>query len=181
MDAPTYHAFSGLLKKSGSDLVPAEVQGTLMGLLSGKPSLDDTGALHTMIDVLAINGKPGLEVNQALKSSLDMVRQILQSNVSLEESEFEFPLYVPSDGSIALRAAALASWCKGFLYGLGLSGADLDTCAPDAKEALRDITQIAALSEMDDETSAEDEGHYVESIHDYLQVAALLIAADLNR
>lgn len=181
MDASTYHAFSQLLKKSGSDLSPAEVQGTFMGLLSGQPSMEDSTVLHTVIESLGIEKKPSAELSRVLNSSLEIVQNALESNSTLEEAVFEFPLYIPSGDSAATQAQALASWCKGFLYGLGLSGANLDGCAADAKEALRDITQIAALPPMDEENSDEEEMHYVESIHDYLQVAALLIAADLKK
>lgn len=181
MDLPTYHAFSQLLKKSGSDAVPSEVQGTLMGLLSGNPRMDKTTTLHTVIEALAPGKKPGADLNRAIEAVLEQSEEILRCNQLLSEASFDFPLLVPSKGSVALHAEALSAWCKGFLYGLGLSGADVDACSADAKEALRDITQIAALPKIAEDSVSEEEMQYVESIHDYLQVAALLVAADLKR
>src|SRR6185312_14769011 len=64
---------------------------------------------------------------------------------ALRAPDMEFDLLLPEDAqSIDTRAAALAQWCQGFLYGLG-SGAAQDAASfpGDVGEIVRDLTEIS--------------------------------------
>lgn len=69
------------------------------------------------------------------------------------------PLLPDGGTSVALRANGLVEWCRGFLGGVGLSGATArKALSGDAKEILADIGAIAAshvqLADPDDDENA---------------------------
>ncbi|MCW8926575.1 MAG: UPF0149 family protein, partial [Xanthomonadales bacterium] len=78
------------------------------------------------------------------------------------------------------RTMALASWCSGFLAGLGSSGKDLtQALSEEANEALRDFHEISKAVVADTRETEEEETAFVELV-EYLRVAVLMIQEDMR-
>lgn len=93
------------------------------------------------------------------------------------------PLLPDDEHPLSERARALRDWCRGFLYGLGLSG--VRELSAEAGEALRDLSGIAAMGAQadgpaDGEESEQDEEAYAE-LCEFVRVAAMLIHAERGR
>ena len=100
----------------------------------------------------------------------------------LEDPELAFDLLLPDDTvPMAERAVALVDWCRGFLGGLGLSGADLEQgLSGEASEILADLARIAATRFDDESGGDEDEEAYAEVV-EYVRVGVLLLHGELAR
>ena len=72
---------------------------------------------------------------------------------------YRLDLLMPDDDEpLELRAAALTSWCNGFVYGLGTGGAaDPERLPGDAGEIVRDLAEItrAGVDEREGEEANE--------------------------
>lgn len=99
----------------------------------------------------------------------------------LDDSELGFEPLLPSDDvALAQRADALVEWCRGFLGGIGLSGADRLRTAltPAAEEILRDFAAIAA-SNLDYGDDEEDESSLTEVL-EFVRIGVLLLHSELD-
>jgi uncharacterized protein YgfB (UPF0149 family) len=86
-----------------------------------------------------------------------------------------FTPLLPGDGRpLSERARALALWCQGFLYGVGVTGTRDEHLSPEGAEALRDLASISQLDSGKAEGSEEDEEAYTE-LTEFVWVAAMLI------
>ncbi len=84
------------------------------------------------------------------------------------------------DEHLGERTAALAHWCSGFLYGLGVSGVTESTQLPgEAAEVLGDLAKIASVDyELDEPGEAEEQAY--EEVVEYVRVGALLVFESLR-
>lgn len=92
-----------------------------------------------------------------------------------------FFLLLPEDGVLDEqgRTDALAQWCDGLLYGLGLSGLGGRQALPKlTREFLNDVAQISRAS-IGEEPDEGDEAAYVELV-EYLRMGVLLINEELQ-
>ena len=89
---------------------------------------------------------------------------------------------MPDDeASIDERAIALVDWCRGFLGGLGVSGADVDNgLGGEGGEVLSDLARIAATRFDAGDTAEDDEEAYAEVV-EYVRVGVLLLHSVLGR
>jgi uncharacterized protein YgfB (UPF0149 family) len=86
----------------------------------------------------------------------------------------------PDDQDIQVRAIGLRDWCRGFLYGLGISGRiERTELSADANEALTDIGELARLDAPQHDKGEEDEAALAE-LQEYLRVAVSIIRADMR-
>jgi uncharacterized protein len=99
---------------------------------------------------------------------------------ALDDPELGFePLLPDGDASIERRAEALVEWCRGFLGGVGLSGARMATLSGDATEVLADVGRIAA-SRFDYDDAEEDETALSEVL-EFVRVGVLLLHTEFTR
>jgi uncharacterized protein YgfB (UPF0149 family) len=101
---------------------------------------------------------------------------------ALRDDDFIFhPLLPDDDEEIALRTAALASWCEGFLAGFAYRVAALD--APgglqsgEIGEVLRDIAAMAQAEAGDYDDEEDAENNFSELV-EYLRVAVMNVFLD---
>ncbi len=90
------------------------------------------------------------------------------------------PLLPEDEQSIETRAAALAAWCQGFIYGLGSSSLTDATLLPgQIGEVVRDLTEITHVGA--DSTEAEDtnEEAYAELV-EFVRVGVQLLFDELE-
>ncbi len=136
-----YQAVARLLKTMNCELSPAEVDGMLSGLLS----VGSAEAKSTWIDaVLERSGRNAVDASApVLTEGLECYADATKS--LLDAGEFTFtPLLPPDELVLSQRLTALAAWCQGYLYGVGLGSLPpIDALTPESREFLADVQSIA--------------------------------------
>jgi len=149
----------------------SELHGLLSGYLAGGAVLDE----RNVLGALELDG----EAVAAGADDLGLFARLARESVAgLADAELGFePLLPADDRPLAERAEALVAWCRGFLGGLGLGGADAHAgLSDDAHEVLRDLGAIAASS-FDYGNEDEDEDALVE-VQEFVRMAALMLFAE---
>jgi yecA family protein len=151
----------------------SEVHGLMVGLLVGRVS--NQGWLDQIFDETP--DPQDLSVRECVQSLDALARATAEQ---LNDAVLGFELVLPEDErSLAERTGELAAWVQGFLYGLGLGGAEqILARGGDAAEILRDFEQIARASLEGAPTEA-DENAFAELV-EYVRVGVLLINEELN-
>jgi uncharacterized protein YgfB (UPF0149 family) len=100
---------------------------------------------------------------------------------SLGEAQMEFSPLLPEDEQpIDTRAAALGSWCQGFLYGLGASAlSDASRLPGEVGEIVRDLTEITHVGVDAAESIESNEGAYAELV-EFVRVGVQLLFDELE-
>jgi yecA family protein len=165
----------------------AEVNDALIGLKIGIDAAELHGAL---CGFLCAGGDPARQQwLQQLALEGDHVpkpqdgdpldRLYVASRSQLDDDDPTFDLLLPDDDDIDIRADALLGWCRGFLGGFGLAGADQPALSEEGREALEDLAKIAG-SELSYEDPEADEEALTE-VGEFIRVAALLLHSDRHR
>jgi len=97
-------------------------------------------------------------------------------------AELEFsPLLPDDDDPLSMRTAALADFCAGFTYGLGIGVAGRGSRAlpEDTQELVNDFQAIEAIDPADADTSSDEEAAFVE-LSEYVRVGVLCIHEELQ-
>lgn len=168
MVAPSinFEHWADFLFQLGAVSGASSFQGFLVGLkVNGQP-LDDASwqqAVEAFLDIEALPKTPeqraGLEALNAMVSH------------ALADADYRFRLLLPDDAlPLAARLEALAQWCQGFLFALGLAGAE---CVEH--EGLADLAQIAQIDSGTEE--AEENEVYFAELVEYIRVVVLELAA----
>lgn len=138
MGADLDHArLTGVLEKLHLGVNASDLHGSLMGCLCAGAPVDE----GDWLDALQLD--PGDEV-VARNESLQRLYRSCRSQVDDLPARIA-PLLPARTAPLAARAAALVDWCRGFLGGFGLGGANRYAALPeDATEILHDLGVIAA-------------------------------------
>lgn len=176
MEQPIQHDELDLaLKRCGATWDAAQSHGLLSGRLAIAGADSGFDWLSQVLD--------GTDSSDALRNECEvMLSALFESTyrqLSRRQSEFG-PLLPDDEETTAVRAAALAHWCEGFLHGLVSSdhGETLKQhlSAEPMSEIIKDMLQITrAVDENDNET---DEQAYADLV-EYLRVAAQLTYEEL--
>lgn len=148
-----------------------ESHGILCGMLSaGGPVADHEWLRHLVPEEVRDVGPD------------DTLQALYRATVwQLDDPQFGFVLLLPDDDeNLGDRTEALAHWCSGFLYGLGVSGVTESTQLPgEAAEVLGDLAKIASVDyELEQPGEAEERAY--EEVVEYVRVGALLVFESLR-
>ena len=174
--APITHAQLGeLLATLRFGVDPSDLHGSLTGYLcaGGQASARDwLAALQLQLDAAEA---AAAERSQPLQQLFE------ECSAWLDDPDLRFePLLPAADTPLDVRADALVEWCRGFLGGIGLTGAaDKRGLSPDGAEILRDFGTIAG-SHFEYADSEEDESALAEVI-EFIRVGVLLLHAELAK
>ena len=170
MARPDYSHIQHLLAEERSLADAAEAHGTLAGCLCAAAS-------HRFEDWLG----EILPAGKATPVTAAALEEVYASTAgALEGPEMELELLLPSDAQpLDARAAALAEWCQGFLYGLG-SGSidDASRLSGDAGEVVRDFAEISRASVDESHGEESNENAYAELV-EFVRVGAQLLYEEL--
>ncbi|MHA6205120.1 UPF0149 family protein [Dyella soli] len=149
----------------------SDLHGSLCGFLAGGGRVGRQSLIETL----------HLDAELATPSAPDQAvldRLVRQSGAELDDPELGFePLLPADDRPLQERAEALVDWCRGFLGGFGLAGAEAHAKLSDeAQEILRDLGTIAASS-FDFGDEGEDEDALIE-VHEFVRMGAMLLFAE---
>lgn len=149
----------------------SDLHGSLSGLLCGSTSTPSHWLEALQLDV----DDPAVVQDRTLERLHRECRaQFAAAPASVD------PLLPAPSAALPQRADALVEWCRGFLGGIGLSGAI--TRAPLSEEArgiLDDLGMIAA-SKLEYAGTREDQRAF-EEVLDFVRAAVAVLHADLNR
>ncbi len=172
-----YDELETALRRCGANWDAAQTH----GLLSGRLAIAGTqGGFDWLSQVLE-----GTDASDPTRSGCEVMLSALfettYRQLSDRQSEFE-PLLPDDDDSAAVRAAALARWCEGFLHGL-VSSVHGDALkkrlsAEPLADIIRDMLQITRAFVEDDGDDESNEEAYAELV-EYLRVAAQLTYEEL--
>ncbi len=111
---PIFSTLEEALRRSGTSAGAAELHGALCGLACADPG----GTANAWVEQILPQDEPvGPEVRPALVELAEHTRTIL----GRADGSFA-PLLPEEETGLEYCSASLASWCQGFLYGLGLGG-----------------------------------------------------------
>lgn len=149
----------------------AEAHGTLAGSLCAAPA-------YRYEDWLCEILPEGQVESGAIVPLQALFRETM---AALAGGEMEFEPLLPEDESpLDTRAAALAQWCQGFLYGLGSSQIhDAARLPGDLGEIVRDFTEITHAGGEASSTPESDESAYAELV-EFVRVGVQLIFEELE-
>lgn len=132
----TYDDLAAALARVNATVGAAEAHGWLAGSLCTRASRGAKQWLAELAsDADAADSTPDATLAVLAEETLSAFRA----------QEFAFtPLLPPDDAPLADRVAALASWCEGFLYGVGAGSPDPAVAqAGEVGEFLRDLADIS--------------------------------------
>lgn len=175
-NTPNYDALALVIEKLGAQQVPAELHGTLTGLLCVNANAPAETWLENLFPGAAQGDLLAGEAFEELKQLHHSARK------ELNAPDCEFQLLLPDDDSnLDDRVHALGEWCQGFLVGLSLGGiSDFKALSEDAREIAEDIVEIArADSSYSFDGSEEDEHAYADLV-EYLRVGVLLLNEEIQ-
>jgi hypothetical protein len=154
----------------------AEVQGILCGLLC-------VGAQEPLSRWMAELFDQERAGDLLVKECADSLRILYrEAMANLDGDELGLTPFLPEDRQpFRQRAAAVAEWCQGFLYGVGLgelpSGHQFSV---EAQESLSALTEVSRMDLEGLQGSEEDEAALVE-VTEFFWVAAMALHADQVR
>ncbi|MEP7043413.1 MAG: UPF0149 family protein [Dokdonella sp.] len=150
----------------------SDLHGSLSGYLCGGARSSETDWLAALEIDLGVDQAAALQ-------SVQLRRLYRQCRAQFEESPANIEPLLP-DAPLAQRAAGLVDWCRGFLGGFGLSGANLRTdLSAEAREILADMGTIAS-GNFETSESREDEQAFADVL-DFACMAAVVLHRELQR
>lgn len=97
----------------------------------------------------------------------------------LADAGMGFTMLLPPDAApLEERVTALGRWCQGYLYGLGIAGAEESMLPTDATGVIRDFAEIARIT-IDGTPDEEGEESYSELV-EFVRMGVLLIREELR-
>jgi yecA family protein len=159
----------------GYEVSPSELHGLLSGVVSTGLKIRPDSIITLVLK--HVDAETCSERNRStILTMYDFIEREMFS------SDSSYTLFLPDDElDMSQRLRCLAAWCQGFLVGFGTASAQkaISQFSPETEEALKDIVNIANLSEdSDTEEDEVNETSYAELV-EYLKVAVLLMSSEL--
>jgi uncharacterized protein YgfB (UPF0149 family) len=183
-DSTTSNAYEKLrdsLLNVGAVLSLAELHGGICGALCAS----GPQAARTWLD-------EGLSMDSATDEAFELRTAlhdlIPTTDAMLAGNEMEFEPLLPSDSApLEEQVSALASWCQGFLGGLGFAAPDLDArgkrkdaAGSQVAEICADFVEIGRAGLTDEEADAADQaGFALAELREYVRVGVQLVYEEL--
>lgn len=171
MTFPDYVELQAALGAEESGPAAAEAHGTLCGLLcAGAGDMPDTWIHNTLVDAeeYSFGGR------EDARSLLEALHAATEG--ALKAGDMSLQLLLPEDtAGIEQRAAALAAWCNGFLYGLAVRGLrPVEELPEELREILTDFSEIGRAGVAAEEVEEAGETALAELV-EYVRVASQLV------
>ena len=99
----------------------------------------------------------------------------------MQDSNLRFELCLPDDDEpLEKRITALQEWCRGFIFGIAMSGIkDFGKLPEDTRDLITDFSRIGSEEEFDIDDIDESEASYAD-ISQYVRIGVLLINEELQ-
>ncbi|QKT03124.1 UPF0149 family protein [Ectothiorhodospiraceae bacterium 2226] len=175
MSEPDFDHVAGALERLGGEVPAAEVHGTLCGMICARGAVEPEAWLADVAGA----AQAGDLLGQDDRRTLLALHRATSGQLADPELGFA-PLLPPDEARLAARTEALGDWCQGFLFGLTRDGArDLKRLPEQSMEVVKDLVNIARVTEYEQHEREEDEAAFVEIV-EYVRMGVLLINEELN-
>jgi len=169
-----FDEFANHLLEQGALASPSQLHGCICGLLGAGASAEPEYGLDALAQSL------DLELHGELASRV--MELYAATDSALRDEDFTFFVLLPGDEEeIAVRTAALASWCDGFLAGFAYVTAEQEkngvALPGETGEVLKDIAAMAHAELAAEESDEDAENSFIELV-EYLRVAVVNVFMD---
>lgn len=172
MSGPDYQKTEQLFVALQLEESISNIHGSLCGLLCS----GELEALTIWFEELFLGLDEGDGAVQEVRQILGLLFKRSKERI---DRGLGLPPFLPDDDQpLPHRAVALAEWCQGFLYGVGISGVKESHFSAQTREALHDFLEMALL---DAESIDEDEAGEVafNDLYEFTRIATMQICDDL--
>jgi len=147
----------------------AEAHGILCALLcAGGPRAEESWIAELLADTDDVD----LPTQVCRRSLRDLAAR---TRAGIAGPDMGFTPLLPGDSApLAERAVGLYDWSRGFLYGLGLAGVDVNRFSEPAREACNDFAAITHL-DLEDLDDCEENEQALTELTEFVRVAAMLV------
>lgn len=154
---------------------PAELQGVIVGRVAGAPLATKEEHLLAFADTFG-----DLALTPNCKDVFTNATDALMSALS-DKDRLDLPKLFPEQSlPLAERLEALAAWCRGFLFGLGLAGmSEEQSHVPEVQGAIEDIRQISCVGVIDSDEQEGQEEAMMELI-EYVRLVPFMVYTTLH-
>jgi uncharacterized protein len=171
MNFPDYGELQAALGGDEAGSAAAEAHGTLCGLLcAGAGDMPESWIHNTLADAEEYSFGGRVDA----RSQLEAMHSATAA--ALTAANMDFRLLLPEDDvPIEDRAAALAAWCNGYLYGLAVRGLrPVDELPDELREILSDFSEIGRAGVAEEEVEEAGESAFAELV-EYVRVAVQIV------
>lgn len=116
-----------------------------------------------------------------VRECADSLKQLHDETVAAVEGPgLGFTPFLPDDEKpLKLRARAVAEWCQGFLYGVGVAGLPAGhRFSEETQDALNSLTEITRM-DLDQLSGDEEDEEALMEVTEFIWVAAMLVHSEL--
>jgi uncharacterized protein len=170
-----YGALRDSLTRAGMLLTLPELHGNVCGMICGS---GETAARRWVEEQLAEQFHDDAGRRKEVERTLDEMAHATSRMFGSAELEFE-PLLPDDEAPLDEQIESLASWCQGFLAGLGLSRQppESERLSVDVREILADFAEIARADVASGE--GDQDGFALAELREYVRVGAQLVFEEL--
>lgn len=166
--------FNKIIQQIGSLSNASEAHGMLCGLLL----LKTTRTKEIWYSQLISDYQPSERIDLNVEFAINRIYDFAQSQ--FKSDDFVFEMLLPADDTpLEERTDALASWCQGFLFGIGLTGFMDELKKTDTEQHLEILDYLKDLYEISKAVVSSEEGEDDEQffcdLTEYVRIGVMLI------
>jgi hypothetical protein len=167
-----YEPLNQSLHYVGALMNAAETHGLLCGMLCVPQFFSVEEWFKHIMSQVAYEDGLATECQQ----QLTLLKNYTVAKLNSATDEFQL-LLPPSDADLAERIQALAGWCEGFSFGLGIAGVQAQDLSADAEEFVKDTIAISHLAPVEQATDAA-ETDYIQLV-EYMKVGVITLYEEM--
>jgi yecA family protein len=167
-----YEPLNQSLHYVGALMNAAEAHGLLCGMLCIRQGFSIEECFKHIMSQVAYEDGLATECQQ----QLTLLKNYTVAKLNSATDEFQL-LLPPEDTDLAERVQALAGWCEGFSFGLGIAGIQTQSLSADAEEFIKDTIAISHLAPVKQATEAA-EADYIQLV-EYIKVGVITLYEEI--
>lgn len=172
MSDTLYYQLIDTLEDANTVVSPAETHGVLCGMLCFSNQLDVNTWLSFILDQSQTD--PASIANTPLERGLVELQEETELGFGQDSGGMSL-LLPPDEEPLEERLIALAYWCEGFLFGVGVGNPSDDDNSGNLSETAREfISDVREISRLDPDSEDEEAEHYYMELLEYLRVGVLV-------
>ncbi len=172
-----FNLIDKLLNEQEIIIGASECHGILCGLFCSKGHFSDSLWINQLWD--GADNELGNDLSIETQKGLKKLYEITFQQLNDVECTF-YPLLPEDQMPLHYRTEMLASWCHGYLYGLGIGiKKPLNQLQNDTAEAIQDLVDISHALHHTANSNEKDEGAYNEIV-EYVRTVVMLLNEELQ-
>lgn len=162
-----------LLQEQFNGFNIAEAHGILTAILCGR-TFDHYTLWLKEVENLNLNNE---SINE------EILKILYDKTVAdLSSKEFKLALLIPDEDEFSHRVEGFVNWCNGYLYGIGISEADLTALDEDGSDFIDYLTIFTQIDreEVMEDFSGEEDKLALEELIEFVRISAMLLYYQLR-